>query len=177
MKREVIFRAKCAGVWRYGHYVHFDKKPTNSFFNSKYNDFIIANEENGSHYYPITDILSIGQFTGLTDKNGNKIFEGDIVEYYELDSYCINPDCDVHLHGYGSVVNKREGLVKFGEGEFVVDEGNDYLTNLSICGIYEDILDDIEEDAYLESNGYELDDSIVGIKIIGNVTDNPELME
>lgn len=58
-----------------------------------------------------------------------------------------------------------------------MDEGNDYLTNLSICGIYEDILDDIEEDAYLESNGYELDDSIVGIKIIGNVTDNPELME
>lgn len=177
MNRELIFRAKCAGVWRYGNYVHFDKTPTYSLFNERYNDFIIANEENGSHYYPITDILSIGQFTGLTDKNGNKIFEGDIVEYYELDSYCINPDCDVHLHGYGSVVNKREGLVKFDEGEFVVDEGNDYLTNLSICGIYEDILDDIEEDAYLESNGYELDDSIVGIKIIGNVTDNPELME
>nr|DAN24901.1 MAG TPA: hypothetical protein [Caudoviricetes sp.] len=27
MKRDILFRGKGAGVWRYGSYVHFDKQP------------------------------------------------------------------------------------------------------------------------------------------------------
>lgn len=76
---------------------------------------------------------TLGQFTGLTDKNGKKIFEGDIVR-------CIRTHCD------GNAV---VGHIVFGDCCFCVKKGIDRPA-MDLCGEFE---------------------------IIGNIYDNPELME
>lgn len=77
---------------------------------------------------------TVGQFTGLADKNGEKIFEGDIVIAYDLFWRCKGTFC---------------GYIDFKDGCFyIVDNKKTY---------------------YLCRN--------CGIEVIGNIYDNPEMVE
>ena len=83
------------------------------------------------------DSKTVCQYTGLTDKNGRKIFEGDIVEVTEG-----SLDCD---NGKGNVI--------FYEGLWYVDgEPQNSLYDLRNIGDHE-------------------------VEVIGNIFDNPELLE
>lgn len=88
----------------------------------------------GYRFYEV-DPETVGQFTGMTDKNGKKIFEGDIVEYY--------PD--------GMVRIPQIGRVEFHDGAFGV--------------------------MLFEKKGIFLSFAADYCTVIGNIHDNPELLE
>ena len=69
-------------------------------------------------------------------------------------------------------------MVKFDDGIFGVgDDSTHPLTPLSYCGICEEMLNDMKEDTHLVTKGYNIDSSIVGVKVIGNIHDNLKLMK
>ena len=134
--RDILFRAKnTSNVWQYGDYIYAgDKYGSNKVCCLKDRSLIRQ-----SH---CCKIETVGQYTGLDDKNGRGIFEGDIVNV-------------LYNIGYAGVAKERAGLFKV-----IYDEKG-------CCFMKEKI------------NGAGLFHFIGSdeIEVVGNVYDNPELLE
>ena len=142
--REILFRGKDLqerNGWLYGYFYKSDinKRERESgkatlIFTPDCDTFIYVPEYHNSW---MVKSETVGQYTGLTDKNGTRIFEGDI----------INGDSEyfTYSHPYGTIV--------YDSGEFLIafDEAFEDVENLGAWA------NDIE--------------------VIGNVHDNPELLE
>lgn len=128
--REILFRGKRlqGGHWVEGYFFKSDinyRERTSGkaslIFTPDCDTFIMIPE---AHNSVMVQGDTVGQFTGLTDKDGKRIFEGDIVSFnYDISS------------------------VEMTDGCWGLDDGGTLLY-------------DLEE-----------------LKVIGNIHDNPELME
>ena len=135
--REILFRGKRLdnGEWVYGYYVHIGPVSCQrTYIIPEYASALYVNE-----VYPST----VGQYTGLKDNNGKRIFEGDIVtqNWYDHDE----PSDD----SFGEVV-----FCEYDCSFSVMDIQKDGIVPLGRCHAY-----------HWEA------------EVIGNITDNPELLE
>lgn len=103
------------------------------------------------------DPETVGQYTGMDDKNGKKIFEGDIVQDGDLDIRLMNDKRDGKRTG--------RGVVKYGIHEVPSDDPFCWGTALGFWIDGETLLP-------TPAQYHQCD-----IEVIGNIHDNPELME
>ena len=79
--REILFRGKSkvqGSEWLYGDVLIYE------------NSAQIWEAINNRKHNSVVSLETVGQYTGLTDKNGKKIFEGDIGRYKQTDGAKIN---------------------------------------------------------------------------------------
>lgn len=101
--REILFKAKriCDGKWVEGYYLRdqYHRSGKDIIFYRKDSDRFTV-------YTDIIDIETLCQFTGICDKNGNKIWENDIVnrngEYapVKFGMYCSSFDYGNYNFGF-----------------------------------------------------------------------------
>lgn len=138
MNREILFRGKSleTGKWLYGFYE--DDRAEGVDFPVIVPLLIIENK-------PVSwavEKTTVGQYTGLKDKNGKRIFEGDIVRASR------GKDIDIDI-----------GCICYMEK----------------CGVWVINYDNISCNRMFDISTST--DSNVWMEVIGNIYDNPELME
>lgn len=177
--REILFRGKDpeTGVWYEGQYIHLHKT-TYCFSGSEERDaeneihqivFEQMTDWNLPNRHLRADVLpeTVGQFTGRTDKNGKRIFEGDIVEFYFFDKTRRNGELV-------EVKNTKTMLIVWAEQSFHMKElFRNYRLDKEL-GIITEIIYEYRGD---RRQGVYQTNECYFVEVIGNAHDNPELLE
>ena len=148
MKREILFRGKSIGTdeWLYGNLFNYGlTAPSNVPCISV---CVPTSWEEAYSLYAVHPD-TIGQYTGLKDKNGDKIFEGDILK-------------------------TPRGFI----GEVVFGRAEEECTHKLFRRMVTDVFTTYGW-VFKRADGFTIaiDDEILQGELIGNITDTPELMK
>ena len=151
--REILSRGKRAdsGKWIVGSFASY------SDYNGDKVYLIYASNGNPNAVIPST----VGQYTGLTDKNGKKIFEGDILHFkaYRGGGFACPIGTDIYYR------------VLFGHCNPDMNTLTEYVGFWALGKNYD------EDDLYEYGNSISYMVNSHGACVIGNIYDNPELLK
>jgi uncharacterized phage protein (TIGR01671 family) len=156
MNREYEFRGFDSREWRYGD-LEYNRKDDVARIHTYKED-----GSYGKQY--LVDPYTVGEFTGMTDKNGVKIFEGDVVKRISVNSdSSLYYDCGVVIFDNGNASFKLSmyKCVFNGRDIGLFDDDDDATCNFVTNVVYDGQTP--QEDEYY----YE---------VIGNVYDNSDLL-
>ena len=141
MNREILFRGKKSnGRWVYGSLVVSENIAPAIYYNISKG---VADVLDWCYVTPDT----IGQYTGLKDKNRVKIFDGDIVRF----SYITDGLKPIEIECLAKVV--------FEDGSFMIKCVKGHVHNS------------------MQRALFAMDYFNIKVEVVGNITDNPELMK
>lgn len=149
--REILFRGKRLdnGEWVEGFYglkgenthcIMVSTVPEVDYHGCYFTDYVV-------------DPATVGQYTGLKDKNGKSIFEGDILRLWVEDDNEFDP------------IKKYRAVVEFGNPNAEYNWGFQ-LKMIDRMAFNEDILLWVD-----------MEDTGAFCEVIGNIHDNPELLK
>jgi uncharacterized phage protein (TIGR01671 family) len=175
MKREIKFRGKFLdnGVWKHG---YLCENGNRHLCIQEVVEKIIDGFAAPHVIHPI-DPATVGQFTGLLDKNGEEIYEEDIVKYSQNEYVVRFGSYDTHS-GYKTLKKERFCASRFylelvkvlGKGY----NGDDVFTDLLCENGYAFLY---LRDEHQYSGNFEKYNQEWGIEVIGNIHDNPKLLK
>lgn len=160
--REILFRGKQTdnGEWIEGAYSPFclnfgerEEKP---------HIIIISDYEDIDGLWCEVIPETVGQYTGLTDKNGTKIFEGDIFKFDDEVWESSYTSCGTE---YDSFAVENYGVVGFDEEMARFD----FIK-------YKFSENSVEADLH-ESHTIDFSEFVCELEVIGNIHDDPEILK
>jgi len=164
MNREIEFRGFDSREWRYGD-LEYNRKDDVARIHT-YKD-----DDSYNKQY-LVDPYTVGQFTGLFDKHGKRVFEGDILRVKEYKNLCWDlsksrEERDEMMRTFalddlkGELDKEYTSAVAFEEGTYCLSSNGDY------------------NDMYLSCLFGDMNGSlpIFDFEVIGNIYDNPELLQ
>ena len=164
--REILFRGKRlqGGDWVEGYFFKSDintrereSGKATLIFTPDCNTFITVPECNNS-FMVVSD--TVGQYTGLIDKNGVNIFEGDIVDLFGMKGKVVQ-ECGAFGIGFMKTID-----YDLLESNMPFNNSANFCFNDNFISLWE-VFWNYEQD----------DNPLYEVEIIGNIHDNPEMLK